>query len=273
MTNPMRLLYPLLLSLSLASPAQTVFVDLNRAEPDIVVGQPPIVLLELRSSTAATVDLGPNRLGYLEFDVIDPFGAHSVLRPEVPDFSTTDPIALAPGVPYRQRINLAPLLQPLSVGSYSIGVKVADSYAIGEISVGRASTNLKFVFGAPASIRVGPRDARQLKEVAGALRVEIENATSARERIEAASELSSINDPVAVADVRALLGRGLGVDDQLIAGLEQIGSSGAIDALQASLSNPDPMTAKHARSTIMRIEATTKDDAIRAYAKEALRGK
>jgi hypothetical protein len=76
-----------------------------------------------------------------------------------------------------------------------------------------------------------------------------------------------------VADVRALLGRGLGVDDQLIAGLEQIGSSGAIDALQASLSNPDPMTAKHARSTIMRIEATTKDDAIRAYAKEALRGK
>jgi hypothetical protein len=236
-----------------------VSASLAAREKEIVVGQPPVVILALAATAPTIIDLGGNKIGNLEFTFTDPSGRVTTARLETPEFAIVGKIPIEAGRQYRQVINIASIMPSRRVGRYSVGVKVLDA----------ANPSVVLASAVPVTINVEPGSKTKLRAICDGLKLQIEK-TSSDERSEFASELSSIHDPVAVGDIRALLGRGLGIDDELIVALEKIGDSGAIDALKDSLANADPDTVRVAQSALAYIQRTAESEALRTRAREAL---
>jgi hypothetical protein len=240
--------------------SQIVLADLDTTDQAIVIGQPMVVTLELTVSSPKVVDLGPNRVGNIVFEVTNPSGIVTEQRIPLPDFTFAGNVTLDPGKPYRQRINLASVVREPEPGFYFIGLNIVDV----------SQPNASIVTVRPVSIQVKPHDVQQLSEACHKLRRQIENGTTAADRLELTSELAEIQDPVAVADMRALLGRHMASDDVLIHALWKIGNPDAIDALHDSLLSSDPVAVQASRGALTDIASHSLDVTIRSRANDAL---
>ncbi|MGH9595595.1 MAG: hypothetical protein ACRD3K_02240, partial [Edaphobacter sp.] len=225
-----------------------------------VVGQPIVAILRLTSATPVVIDLGGNHIGNLHFSVTDSRGRKREVMLPVPDFTAPGRVNISPEVPYTQAINLSSALRIDTPGLYQIQVSLSAV----------SNPDIEVEVGSPADIQISPSDDKQLLIVCKDLLGRIENASSASDRLEAAGELASIHDSVAVPSMRALLGGGLGIDSLLINSLAEIGTSDAIDALQIPLTGSDPDVALLARSALLRIKSSTKDDVLRMRAEKVL---
>jgi hypothetical protein len=86
---------------SSAEDRPNIYIGLSEIAQPIVVGQPIVVVLELKSSVRMSIDLGANSTANLEFTVTHPSGSKSALRIPRPDFTAPGNIAIVPDVPYR----------------------------------------------------------------------------------------------------------------------------------------------------------------------------
>src|ERR1700733_317688 len=248
------------LSASFAQQKPTVSLKLLANGQRTVVGQPIVAILQLTSATRVVIDLGGNHIGNLSFSVTDTMGRKSEVKLPLPDFTGPGRVNLSPEIPYTQAINLSSALRVDTPGLYQIQVSLPAA----------SNPDIEVAVGSPMDIQIGPSDDKQLLIVCKALSGRIENASSASERLEAAGELASIHNPVAVPSMRALLGGGLGIDSLLINSLAEIGTSDAIDALQIPLTSSDPDVALLGRSALLRIKSSTKDELLRMRAEKAL---
>jgi hypothetical protein len=254
---------PIAFAYSAAQVATPIQVGLVPKEKVIVAGQPLAVTLELKSSSLLRFDLGANHTANLRFTINGPTGRKIESQLPTPDFTVPGMITLSPGMTYLQTINLAPILKAEVPGLYQVGVEI----------VGNPNVIFKVDSEIPANILVNPKDSEQLRLACEELGRRIEVASSSSDRLEAASELASIRDPVAVPTIQKLLRHGLSIDSELINSLAEIGNADAIEVLRSSATGPDPDLVLLSRSALLRIKSRTSDEGLRKLADEALQPK
>jgi hypothetical protein len=231
--------------LAYASEPDAVLVSLDVSQTTLVQGFPFVAVLRLTSSSPITVDLGENRSAFLHFEVKTPSKVESLSVPVRPGLTRIGTFALTPGAPYEQTIVL-PASDFPEAGWYSILARVDPSSGI----------KFEFLDSAP-TFEILPHNSSQMQSNCGELSRELENASSAGRRIELAAALSSVRDPIALPYLQAGIGRNWGVDSQMVAGIEHVGTREALEVLSGTLHSSNPEVSLSSKAALHRI----RDDA------------
>lgn len=209
---------------------------------------PIAVTLVCTASQPLTVDLGPNETGNLRFWLSSQYDVASPKKLATPPITSSGVVNISPEHPYKVRLNLGSL-EPADLPR-QLEVKAA-------IVASSESTPLVITNGTPVTLL--DSNISTIEEHSSMLARSILEASTFDERSELASELAGIHEESAIPAIRAVLGKGLGIDSPfLIDGLEAIATKRAQEALISYADGKvDPADALYARSAARRMRIRT----------------
>jgi hypothetical protein len=224
------------ITLSVSLPRQTVglhapvFFDLSVAN---------------RTSGTIGIDLGLNRKSNLELSIQTPAGSVETRRLSSDGFGGSGEMRLKPGRAYVKRLPVNEWFDFRKPGTYHITVTLRNPANEAD-EANRPSAEF--------SVQIGPRNPAELRSIAQALAQEAISSPTIAESMEAANALSYIRDSVAVESLSRVLQDGALVENYAVDGLERIGGSEAIAALQAAQDHPDPEVREAVRNALDRLQ-------------------
>lgn len=253
------------------APPQLQSLSERRATQEIVVSYTPVAspaslhepvsvefTMHNNSSSAIKLDLGPDRKGNFVLDVVEPDGrkVHSVFEKD--GISMVGKISVGSHESYVQKLLLNEWFALSKVGKYQVEITLTSAV------LGVDGNSLAVGTRGHVSIEVTQKDIEQLSRVCAMLLDRILKAPSYADATAAASELSYVDDPIAIRPLEKALTGGRMVEKIAIAGLERIGNREAVEVLISVLTRREVDIAPLARSALSRIDQSSRDPFIRA---------
>jgi hypothetical protein len=188
--------------------------------------------------------LGENELGNLRIAVDVPGEKPNYRKLHLPSLTYPGVVTITPEEPFEERINLREL-EPSSVPDE---LQIAIEIMGGPPGEEPIKTDI-------LQINMVQLDSAQLAKACEDIANSIRRTYAFEQRSELASELASVRDPVAVTTITSLLGKKMGIDNQLIDGLEAIGTQQAKDVLLSYISHSiNDEDTQYAKSAINRMD-------------------
>ncbi len=232
-------------------------INLRAKDSKLSVGEPMTVTLQVVSQTPVQIDLGGGGVANLEFTLRFPSGAQVTSKLFVPEFTSSGRLDLAANQAYEEKVNLSTIFSPTVPGEYILRTRFIDR--------DHGST----VNSNEITLHYEPEDRGLLEAFCEARAKEIESSPLAATRIQAAGELASVHNPVAVDSIRGLLGRGFGIDSMLIPALGKIQSTLSVQVLSNQLRNRDRALAMQAEVALINLSSSA-DATVQKAARESL---
>ena len=215
----------------------------------------PIVLTTTvanETPAAATVLMGRNFVGAMHLAVLSPDRRETTAEPGQVigpgGLFLQGELALAPAEAKSFRVLLNTWFEFERIGTYELTVR-SDARAVSgqglAVPVQGASTRIRFT--------VIARDPERLASRAASLLQIITDSTNWNEVKEAAAELASIRDAVAVQPLGEAIAAQRGVEGISIDGLARIANDEAIQILRHATQSPDAGTASAATAALRRV--------------------
>jgi hypothetical protein len=191
------------------------------------------VSIENTSSSPVSVDLGANYYGGFHGEAVTPSGEAVAIGSSVPaGLSASGVIAVPPAGTYSRLLLLNRWLEFTTPGTYSVRLELKGRTGSQEEPKQVESTAGGF------AIDVLPPDPVRLDAVCADLEGQAVGSASFDAELQAAEALSYVEDPIAVPHLEHLLRADGRIASVVINGLERIGGSAALDALNANASHP-----------------------------------
>jgi hypothetical protein len=230
-------------------------VTIHYSMQDVVSLHEPVVLMTTvanETAAAATVLMGRNFVGAMHLAVLSPDRRETTAEPGevigIGGLFFQGELALAPAEAKAFRVVLNKWFEFEQIGTYELTVR-SDARAVSgqglAVPVEGASTRIRFTVIARDSERLASRAASLLKIIT--------DSTNWNEVKEAAAELASIRDAVAVQPLGEALAAQRGVDGISIDGLARIANDEAIQILRHATQSSDAGTASAAKTALRRL--------------------
>ncbi len=235
---------------SVSLPQDTNGVSFHLLSTELSVHEPVIVIFQIRNSTAVEfqVDLGRNRKENFQFVLTLPDGTRRQLpRLRPGGFTRVGVIRIAPGQTYTERLVLNEWTTTATPGRYDLEAMVLPGTRTS--APGLALQKFELFFN------VGPRNETELLRFCQVLNDQVDASKTYEQRAEAATELSYVQDDVAVPFLERLLSANKQVESFAILGLERIGSVRAIQSLAQGANSANPDVAALSRASLQRIQS------------------
>jgi len=236
-------------------------MSLKLQQTTLTRGFPLIATIQLSSPKLVAVDLGEGRTRLFRFEVKTPSRLVSLTIPARPGLQVLGRVDIDPRKPYEQIVVL-PQEDFSEIGWYSVSVTISSQ------------NGQHFEFdGGERSFEVLPYSKSQIANNCSELAHALAVADSADKQIELSYALASINDPAALPYLEDGLGHGWGVDDELLTGIERIGTRDAVEYLGKTLHDSDPALSQSSRAALHRLaERPSSSPEVKSYAQSLLRG-
>jgi len=209
-------------------------LSVSFSEASVGLNAPIFFDLKVFNRRAETVglDLGLNRKGNLQLTISEPGGVIVNRMLNSQGFGRLGEFSLPPGGAFVETLLLNEWYEFRRTGTYRIKMTLLDGLSsTGRTSIDQPSTEF--------SVQVGSRDPARLERVCEGLAERAIAGATLEDRMEAASALSYIQDPLAVASLVRVLQNGSLVEHYAVDGLGRIGGPEAIAALLAAQDHPD----------------------------------
>jgi hypothetical protein len=230
-----------------------------RTNPVVTLHEPVFLELTIENGRPdrIEVDLGRNYVGELHLSLRRPRGSTISAEPGrvtgLGGLSVRGNAALNAGERHSQQILLNEWFEFPDVGLYGLDVRFSGVIraASGEtVEVPRTGS---------LGIEVLPRDEDQLRQVCDALLDRVRQSRESDEARDAARALASINDPIVVQYLPAVIKTEIMVADCAIDALQRLGTDEAIWALEEAAKDKRQTVSELAQSALAAIRAKRKD--------------
>ncbi len=227
----------------------------------------PVVInfaVKNKFSEPITFDLGADRVENFQLNLTRPNGASNQARRIIEGFAMTGKITIRPGQLYRQRLLINEWFDLSQIGAYAISIDLLTPIRSESGRVVAKGANFR------ATFEIIPRNPKRLQEICANLLAQIATSNTYQQAKDAATELSLVQDSVAVSFLEKVLKMNKMVERTAIEGLGRVGSAEAIQALIRALSIRDAELTAYVRYTLSIIESKTTDPAIKQQIRRAL---
>lgn len=218
-------------------------------------------------SEAITFDLGAGRKESFQFNLTRPNGERSQVQRLIEGFAGGGKITVQPGQVYRQRLLINEWFDLSQIGNYAISVNLLTSIQSESGRVVAKGANFR------AAFEITARNPKKLQEICASLLAQVTTSKTYQEAADAATELSFVQDSVAVPFLEKVLNLKMNrimIEQAAIEGLGRIGNAEAIQTLIRALSIRDAEFIPFVQYTLSLIESKTTDPAVKQQIRRAL---
>ena len=217
------------------------------------------------SSEAITFDLGADEKENFQLSLTRPNSASSQARRIIKEgFAIRGKITIRPGQLYRQRLLINEWFDLPQIGAHTISVNLLTPIQSEKGRVVAKGANFR------ATFEITSRNPIKLQEICASLLTRITTSKTYQQAKDAATELSFVQDSVAIPFLEKVLKINKMVERTAIEGLGRIGNAEAVQALIRALSIRDAELTAYVRYTLSIIESKTTDPAIKQQIRRAL---
>src|ERR1041384_1262029 len=254
-------------NMAVAQDGPMVTFDIDPAS--VTLHEPAYAVFAVRNTRTEPVqfDLGFDRKEAFRFAIVRPDGRRVAIPKKGSEgFGRVGKVSVRAGETYTQRLLLNEWYAFDSPGDYTIEISVDATFTTPsgrKLNPSGASV--------VRSLTVLPRNASVLERICRGLAEAARSGDSVEAQIEAARSLAYVQDPVAVPSPVQVLRTTRALQIYAVDGLARIGDQAAVDALISALSSNDAELKSAVTGGLKRIEAGTRDQAVRNRIQTALR--
>lgn len=217
------------------------------------------------SSEAITFDLGADEKENFQLSLTRPNSASSQSRRIIKGgFAILGKITIRPGQFYRKRLLINEWFDLPQIGAYTISVNLLAPIQSERGRVVAKGANFR------ATFEITSRNPIKLQELCASLLTRITTSKTYQQAKDAATELSFVQDSVAIPFLEKVFKMNKMVERTAIEGLGRIGSAEAAQVLIRALGAQDAEITAFVRYTLSRIESTTTDPAVKQQIRRSL---